>query len=103
MTPFDLWRRRCGLIFIGGAVLMTLLGLTALGSRLDGLGFIAYWLACAGLAVLALATAVLDLMIVNARGREERKQLARQTAAEIQAAVRARESGSSDGSTRTEG
>lgn len=88
MTPFDLWRRRLGLIFVGGALLMVVLGFTVLATRLAGLAFLAYWLACAALTVLALGTALLDLLIVNARAREERKALAQEAAAKIREALK---------------
>jgi hypothetical protein len=87
MTPFDLWRRRLGIVFVGGSLLLVVLGLTVLATRLSGLVFILYWLACAVLAVLALGTALLDLIIVNARAREERKVLAHEAAERIRTAL----------------
>lgn len=88
MTPLDVLRRRLGLGFIVGAASMTVLGLTLLEPRLRGFGFIVYWLVCAALAVLALVTAALDLAVIRARGRAEREQLARESAAQIEAAMR---------------
>ena len=57
---------------------MTVLGLTLLTTRLTGLAFITYWLACGALVLLALGTAALDMLVMSARGREERQQLARE-------------------------
>lgn len=88
MTPLDVLRRRLGLGFIMGAAGMTVLGLTLLEPRLRGFWFIIYWLVCAALAVLALVSAALDLVVVRARARAEREQLARESAAQIKAAIR---------------
>jgi hypothetical protein len=85
--PTDRRRRVFGLVCLGLSLVLVAVGFSDFGGRLTGLKFLLYWLACAGLAVLALLTAVLDLLIVNARGRAERRELARRTAAEIEAAL----------------
>jgi hypothetical protein len=57
-------------------------GLTLFGSWLEPHAhpwrFILYWLACAWLIVLVLLLAVLDLLLVGARSRAERKALREQ-------------------------
>ncbi len=98
MTPTDRWRRRAGLFFLGASLLLLLGGFSPPGAALQGVTFLLYWLACAAFAVLALATALLDLVIIRSRGRSERRELAQATAEEIRAALR--QSGSEQGPDR---
>lgn len=91
MHPSDRRRRIFGLVCLGGSLALVAFGFSDFGGRIHGLRFLLFWLACAALAVLALLTAVLDLLIVNARGRAERRELAHRTAAEIESALQSGE------------
>ncbi len=97
MHPSDRRRRIFGLACLGGSLALVGLGFSDFGVRISGLRFLLFWLACAALAVLALFTAVLDLLIVNARGRAERRELAHRTAAEIESALQSGERPSRNG------
>lgn len=87
MHPSDRRRRIFGLVCLGSSLALVALGFSDFGGQIQGLRFLLFWLACAALAVLALFAAVLDLLIVNARGRAERRELAHRTAAELKAAL----------------
>ena len=78
---------------------MTILGLTLLAGRLEGRRFLAFWATCWLLALLALVTAVVDMAVMSARGREERRQLANDIAADIAAASRGGQADTTTGST----
>lgn len=71
-------RRRLSLLLLAGAAVLLVGGLAFWSERLRGWVFIVYWLACLGLAGLALVAACLDLMLVRRQGREARRDLARQ-------------------------
>ena len=101
MLPSDRRRRVFGLVCLGVSLLLVAVGFSDFGGRLTGLKFLLHWLACAALAVLALLTAVLDLLIVNARGRAERRELAQRTAAEIEAALQRSDGTPRNGSRET--
>jgi hypothetical protein len=73
--PADARRRWFGLFFLLIAAGMLIWGLTVLSGRLEGLTFIVYWLVCFALTGLALLTALLDLMIIRHRQREEQRDL----------------------------
>jgi hypothetical protein len=64
------------------SVILLTCGLTLFASWLDPHGhpwrFILYWLACAWLIVLVLLLALLDLLLVGARSRADRKALREQ-------------------------
>lgn len=63
------------------AVVMLFLGATFLAPILDPRAhpgwFIFYWLACAWLTVTVVLLAIFDLLLVRARGRNERRVLAK--------------------------
>ena len=73
--PADARRRWFGLFFLLIAGGMLIWGLTVLSGRLEGLTFVIYWLVCFAFTGLALLTALLDLMIVRHRQREEQRDL----------------------------
>ena len=78
---------------------MTVLGLTLFAGRLEGRGFLIFWAVCWLLAFLALATALVDMDVMSARAREEHRQLAKETAADIDASSRRGQSDATTGST----
>ena len=73
--PADARRRWLGLVFLLIAGGMLTWGLTVLSGALKGLTFILYWLTCFAFTGLALLTALLDLVIVRHRQREEQRDL----------------------------
>lgn len=81
-------RRRClGVGFLTGALLMLIAGETVLQTRLAGLTFLVYWLACFGLTGLAIIVALLDAQQNRRRLREERRHLLQKTLKDIQSAA----------------
>ena len=73
--PADARRRWFGLLFLLIAGGMLVWGLSVFGGRLKGLTFIIYWLICFLFTGLALLIALLDLLIVRHRQREEQRDL----------------------------
>jgi hypothetical protein len=73
--PADARRRWFGTFFLLLAGGMLIWGLTVLSGRLKGLAFVIYWLVCFVFTGLALLTALLDLLIVRHRQREEQRDL----------------------------
>ena len=80
----DIRRRWIGAIFLGGALLMLVLGETALRDRLDEITFIVFWLICFLLTCGAIFVALLDLSVVRRRTREEHKALFQDALREIE-------------------
>ncbi len=70
-------RRVVGGIFMGGAILMVIAGSTVWADRLQGSSFLIYWLICALLTILTLIIAMLDLLLIRRRSREQHKELIR--------------------------
>jgi len=68
-------RRVLGLVLLGSAGLMLVLGLTVLAPRLRGVTFLTYWLGCLGLTGLAALTALLDLWATGRRVRQAQQEL----------------------------
>jgi hypothetical protein len=81
-------RRGLGLILLGTAGVMLVVGLTVLAPRLTGLGFVGYWLGCMGLTFLAALTALLDLWATSRRVRQAQQELLSQTVDELSHARR---------------
>jgi len=73
--PADARRRWFGLFFLLIAGGMLIWGLTVLAGSLKGMGFIIYWLVCFAFTGLALLIALLDLIVVRHRQREEQRDL----------------------------
>jgi len=75
-------RRKTMFWIVLGAVLMLFCGATFLAPWLDPKvrpgWFMFYWLACAWITVTAVLLALLDLLLVRAQGREEKRRLARE-------------------------
>jgi hypothetical protein len=67
--------RRLSFGLLTAALLLLVAGLTVLQPRLRGWGFVLYWLACFGLASLALLVALLDLLVVRLRASAARRAL----------------------------
>jgi hypothetical protein len=88
VTPADRFRRGLGLVFVGGALLALVLGLTVWRDRLTPLAFAIHWSLCAVLALAALITALWDARVLRQRAAQERRELARRAAAEIAEAVK---------------
>lgn len=82
------WRR-----WFGGLVLLLALGFliageTILKARLQGLGFVLYWLCCFVLTGAAIVAAWLDACAVQRKGRLEARKLVEHTLGDIEADVR---------------
>ena len=76
--PQLIWRWAGGLA-LAGSLGMLVAGLTIWYARLSGLRFAAYWGGCLVLALGALAIALLDLLVVRRRIREEQLRLLRES------------------------
>lgn len=76
----DAARRKWGLIFLGGALVLLVFGQTVLKSWLGhGLAYLFYWLACLGFTLMAMLTALLDAWIVRTRARQQQGTLFKRT------------------------
>jgi hypothetical protein len=67
--------RRLSFGLLTAALLLLAAGLALLQPRLRGWVFVLYWLACFGLAGLALLAALLDLLVVRLRASAARRAL----------------------------
>jgi membrane protein implicated in regulation of membrane protease activity len=81
--------------WVGGLALAAALGLlvtgqTILRGRLDGLGFIIYWLACFGFTALAVMMALLDARALRGQSRQEQRDLLEHTLEDIKKEARMR-------------
>ncbi len=85
LTPNDARRRWFGVLFLILGALLLIWGATFLNAFLmrHPFLFVAYWAACALLTGCALLTALLDMLIIRKRTRDEQIALARQSLAEI--------------------
>jgi hypothetical protein len=72
-------RRWSGMLFLGIALVMLILGQTVLEGRLSGLGFILYWVACFLFTSLAALSAILEILIIRWQSREEQRELIQET------------------------
>jgi membrane protein implicated in regulation of membrane protease activity len=72
-------RRWFGALCLLAAIAMLAAGETMPGKRLDGVGFVLYWLACFVFAALALLTAILDLRVLRREARDEQRALLENT------------------------
>jgi hypothetical protein len=79
MNSAQAWRRWLGMAFLAVAFGMLIWGQTVLKARLDGLGYIVYWLACFLFTILALMTALVDIWCVRRKQRLERRALIKNT------------------------
>jgi len=76
-------RRWFGTLFLIGGGGMLIWGQTVLHSRLQGLGFLLYWLVCFLFVILAMVTAMLDLRALRKRAREDQHDLVQKALDEI--------------------
>lgn len=83
-SPADARRRWFGVFFLIVAGGMLIWGQTVLKSRLDGAGFIIYWLICFCFTGLAMLTALLDIRALRRRTRDQHRDLFRHTLEEIE-------------------
>ena len=83
-TPVDARRRWFGVFFLIVAGGMLIWGQTVLKPRLEGIGFILYWLICFCFTGLAMLTALLDIRVLRRRTRDQHRDLFRHTLEEIE-------------------
>jgi hypothetical protein len=93
-TSADERRRWFGMLFLILALGLLIWGQTLLKPHLRGWWFILYWLICFALTGLAFLVALLDLLIMRHRAREERRRLLRETFGPVDPEDPARPSGS---------
>jgi uncharacterized membrane protein YhaH (DUF805 family) len=74
-TKADARRRWFGMLFLGLAAALLIWGQTLLKPHLQGGWFILYWGVCSLLTLLAMATALLDMLILRRRARDEHRDL----------------------------
>lgn len=92
----DVIRRVLGAVFLGTAILMLILGETLLAASLQRsrMVFIIYWMGCFAFTGLATLMAVLDMVVVRRRMREQQREFLETTLREIgekQAALKKRD------------
>jgi len=83
-------RRWWGILFLGCAVMMLVVGQTILQNQLRDLAFLVYWMICFTFTGLAVAVALLDARENRRRLREERRDLLQMTLKDIQSAAQKR-------------
>jgi len=90
------WRRWFGLLFLALSFGMLVWGQTFLKDRLTGTAFLFYWSVCFLFTFLAIATALLDMLLVRRQMRHERREMLKKTFLEpnAQAGVEASDGGS---------
>lgn len=71
------WRRWFGLLFLAISFGMLIWGQTFLKSRLEGMAFLVYWSFCFVFTLLAIATALLDILLVRRQSRIDRREMLR--------------------------
>lgn len=74
-NPAQSWRRWFGLFFLAVSFGMLVWGQTLLKDRLTGAGYLLYWSGCFFFTFLAIATALLDILLVRRQTRMDRKEL----------------------------
>ncbi len=72
-------RRAIGLMMILVSIALVLVGELFLGPRLHGWGYILYWGACAVFTVVALFTALVDMVVVRREAAREERRLLQET------------------------
>ncbi len=76
-TTADKRRRWFGLFYVISAAGMFIWGQTWLEPHLRGLVFVFYWLACFGLTMLAILTALLDIWVIRLRQQSQESEAAK--------------------------
>jgi drug/metabolite transporter (DMT)-like permease len=87
-------RRWFGALVLLAAVLMLVAGQTLLEGHLKGWAFVCYWLACLGCLGLAIIAALLDVLALRHRSRQEHRALLDATLRQIETEARSREKSS---------
>jgi hypothetical protein len=72
-------RRWFGALCLLAAIVMLITGETTPSERLDGVGFVIYWLACFVFATLAMLAAILDARALRREARAEQRELLENT------------------------
>jgi hypothetical protein len=75
--------RKRGMLFLGIALLMLVVGETLLRGSLGKIPFVLYWMACFVFTGLAIIFAFLDVAGVQREAREEQRELLEETIGEI--------------------
>jgi hypothetical protein len=78
-TSRDVRRRWFGAFFLAVAAGMVIWGRTVLEPYLHQIWYLIYWLICSVFTLLAIGTALLDLVILRRRTRTEQRDLFRRT------------------------
>lgn len=86
--------RKRGLIFLGIALLMLILGETALRQSLGKIGFVIYWMVCFIFTGLAILFSFLDVAGVQRQARAQQRELLEKTIGEIVRQKEGKRSGS---------
>ena len=84
-------RRLFGAIVLAVALLMLILGETALQGKMSDFAFVVYWLACFLLTSLAIVTAFRDVKAVQNQVRTEQRTLLESTLKDIESEARDRQ------------
>ena len=84
-------RRLFGAIVLAVALLMLILGETALKGKMSDFAFVVYWLACFVLTSLAIVTAFRDVKAVQNQVRSEQRTLLESTLKDIEGEARNRQ------------
>ena len=79
----DIRRRWWGILFLGIALAMLVVGETVLSHRLGESQFLIYWLVCFAFTALAMWIAFLDVAALRQRMRSERRTLLEQMLEEV--------------------
>lgn len=74
-NPAQAWRRWFGLFFLAVGFGMLVWGQTFLESRLTGAAYLFYWSICFLFTFLAIATALLDILLMRRQVRSERREM----------------------------
>lgn len=86
--------RKRGMIFLGVALLMLILGETVLRQSLGKMAFVVYWMGCFIFTALAILFSFLDVAGVQRRARAQQRELLEKTIGEIVRQKEAKRSGS---------
>jgi len=89
-------RRLFGLLCLGAAGVMLVVGETNPASNANAAAFVGYWLACFVFASFAIGAAVLDLRAVRLEAREVQRGLLEAALHEIESEKRRRQAGSAE-------
>jgi hypothetical protein len=84
-------RRWFGAIVLGVALLMLIIGETALKGKMGDIAFLAYWLVCFVLTGIAIVVAFRDVKAVHNDVRSEQRSLLESTLKEIESEARDRQ------------